>query len=261
MLLIPAGEFQMGSNDTDSDADEQPIRTVYVDAFYIDMLEVTNLDYKKFVLANPQWQKGRIPEALHNGNYLKHWDGNNYPVGKANHPVVYVSWYAAMAYAEWTEKRLPTETEWEKAARGGLVSMKYPWGNTIDSTRANYASSVNNIGGTGSVISCGANGYGLYATVGNVREWCLDESMPRNPPSGVNTIVYVSWYAAMAYVERVVNLDFLTKNYTSVNSDRVIRGGSWIDSVRFVRVANRFQSMPTEASSHLGFRCVRAVAP
>ena len=246
MLLIPAGEFQMGSNDTDSDADEQPIHTVHVDAFYIDMLEVTNLDFKKFVLANPQWQKGRISKALHNGNYLKHWDGNNYPVGKANHPVVYVSWYAAMAYAEWTGKRLPTETEWEKAARGGLMSMRYPWGNTIDSTRANYASSVNNIGSTGPVLSYGANGYGLYAIAGNVREWCLDESVLGNPLSGVNT---------------TVNLDLLTKNYTSVKSTRIVRGGSWIDSARFVRVANRFRSTPTEASNHLGFRCVRAVAP
>jgi len=246
MLLIPAGEFQMGSNDPDSDADEQPIQTIHVDAFYMDMLEVTNLDFKKFVLANPQWQKSRVPEALHNGNYLKLWDGNNYPFGKANHPVVYVSWYAAIAYAEWAGKRLPTETEWEKAARGGLVSMRYPWGNTIDSMRANYANSVNNMGGTRSVISYGANGYGLYAIAGNVREWCLDESVHRNPLHGLNTMV---------------NLDLVTKSCASAKSTRVVRGGSWIDSARFVRVANRFQSTPTEASGHLGFRCVRAVAP
>ena len=122
MALIPAGEFQMGS--VDGDDDEQPVHTVYVDAFFMDEHEVTNLEYKRFVLANPRWSKDRIDRIFQNGNYLKHWNGNNYPNGKGNHPVVYVSWYAAMAYAGWVEKRLPTEAEWEASGAGRIGGQK-----------------------------------------------------------------------------------------------------------------------------------------
>jgi len=121
MVLIPAGEFQMGSGEN---TDEKPIHTVYIDAFYMDKHEVTNAEYKKFLNANPRWGKNRIPSAYHDGDYLKRWNGNNYPIGKGEHPVTYVSWYAAMAYAKWADKRLPTEAEWEKTARGGLIGQK-----------------------------------------------------------------------------------------------------------------------------------------
>ena len=99
MVLVPVGRFQMGSND--GQFNEKPVHTVYVDAFYMDVYEVTNAQYKQFVDANPQWEKDHIPSRYHDGNYLKHWNGNSYPPGKGNHPVVYVSWYGAMAYAEW----------------------------------------------------------------------------------------------------------------------------------------------------------------
>ena len=131
MVLIPAGEFQMGSNDAEADNDEQPVRTVYVDAFYMDETEVTNVQFKAFVLENPRWQKWKIDGKFHNGRYLWDWKGNNYPKGRDKHPVFNVSWYAAMAYAEWAGKRLPTEAEWERAARGGFVDQKYPRGNTL----------------------------------------------------------------------------------------------------------------------------------
>ena len=123
-MLIPAGVFQMGSNAPAADNDEQPVHTVYVNAFFMDKYEVTNLDYKKFVLANPRWRKNRIDSAFHSGGYLRGWNGNDYPSGEANHPVVYVDWYAAVAYAQWAGKRLPTEAEWEYAARGGLSGKK-----------------------------------------------------------------------------------------------------------------------------------------
>ena len=89
MVLIPAGEFEMGSDK--GAANEYPGHTVYLDAFYIDTHEVTNAQYKAFIDANPEWQKENIPPAFHDGVYLRLWDGNTYPEGKAGHPVVYVS--------------------------------------------------------------------------------------------------------------------------------------------------------------------------
>ena len=133
MVLIPAGNFQMGDSFNEGDAGERPVHTVYLDAFYIDKYEVTNEQYKKFLDANPQWHKSNIDGQYHDGNYLKDWNGNDSPSGKGNHPVVYISWHSAKAYADWAGKRLPTETEWEKAARGGLVSKRYPWGDSINS--------------------------------------------------------------------------------------------------------------------------------
>ena len=242
MVLIPAGEFQMGSNDYYDD--EKPVHTVYVDAFYMDKYEVTNAQYKRFVDANPQWRKDRIQDRFHEGNYLKHWDGNNYPSGKADHPVVYVSWYAATAYAKWADKRLPTEAEWEKAARGGLPGLKYPWGNSIDSRKANYA---NHVKDTTVVGKYPAHSYGLHNVSGNVSEWCLDKwdanfysvAPARNPLSGADSI------------------QWLLDNYTEVKTSRVLRGGSWHNNATNVRVAHRNYAPPTYAGSGNGFRCVR----
>ena len=244
MVLIPAGEFQMGSNNGDDD--EKPVHTVYIDAFYMDKYEVTNAQYKVFVDANPQWQKDRIPSVYHDGNYLKHWNGNNYPVSKDKHPVVYVSWYGAMAYAQWVGKRLPTEAEWEKAARGGLVGQKYPWGNSIDPDKANYKT----IGDTTPVGQYAPNAYNLYDMAGNVSEWCLGgyrkdfyaRSSLRNPVSDGN-------------------ISNIVPNFTTVKSSRVLRGGSWNSQPRFVQVANRLYGLPSDTHSLNGFRCVRAVKP
>ena len=160
MVLIPEGEFQMGSNDGDADNDEQPVHTVHLDAFYIDANEVTNAAFKVFVLANPVWQKDLIDDKFADGNYLNDWNGNNFPRGQGDHPVRYVSWYAAMAYAIWVDKRLPTEAEWEKAARaGGLKRKQYPWGNGINFNRANYGK---NIGETTPIGEYPSNAYGVF---------------------------------------------------------------------------------------------------
>ena len=165
MVLIPEGEFKMGSNDGGTDNDEQPVHTVHFDAFYIHANEVTNREFKDFVLANPGWQKDRIDDRFTDDNYLNDWNGNNYPFGEADHPVRYVSWYAAMAYAVWVDKRLPTEAEWEKAARGGLEKKQYPWGNGINFNRANYGK---RLGETTPVGDYPPNDYGVHDIAGNV---------------------------------------------------------------------------------------------
>ena len=227
MVLIPAGEFQMGSNDG---ADhENPAHTVYVDRFYMDKYEVTVGQYKQFIRATGH-------RAL--PNYVSKYS----PTDK--HPVVGVSWHDAMAYAQWAGKRLPTEAEWEKAARGGLRGKRYPWGNAIDSNKASYGDYA---GKPTAVGKYPPNGYGLYDMAGNVWEWCLDEynagfyksSPSRNPISG-DSISYV------------------INNFTNVNSPRVLRGGAWDSDPHDVRVAARYGSSPTDTYLSFGFRCARA---
>ena len=248
MVSIPAGEYQMGGslNAMPGNHKQPPVHTVAVDAFFIDEYEVTNAQYQKFVLANPDWGKNRIDSRFHSGNYLKHWNGNDYPSGKADHPVVYVSWYAAMAYAKWVEKGLPMEREWEYAARGGLDGQKYPWrGDVIDLGKANYG---RNVGETTPVGKYPPNGYGLYDMAGNVWEWCLDEynkdfyftSPRKNPLSGANSV------------------DWIISNFTSVKTERVLRGGSWGDNPKNLRVASRNRASPTYTDFVNGFRCARA---
>ena len=244
-VVIPAGEFQMGGSDSDAEIDEHPVHTVDVNAFYIHKYEVTNAQYKNFVDANPQWQKNSIPRRFHNGEYLKLWKDNTYPPGKENHPVVYVSWYAAMAYAKWAGRRLPTEAEWEKAARGGLVGAKYPWGDVIDDSMANYGGEL---GDTQPVGSYSPNDYSLYDMTGNVMEWCLDaydesfynHSPSRNPIAGGPLVDIVN-------------------NFLSVTTPRVVRSGCWYNVPMHVRVADRYGTSPDDASGGRGFRCAGSV--
>ena len=249
MVLIPAGEFQMGSRYT---GNEHPVRTVYVDAFYMDATEVTNAQFKAFLIENPRWRKDRIQKRFHSGGYLYDWNGNNYPVGEANHPVKYVSWYAATVYAKWAGKRLPTEAEWEYAARGGVVGKQYPHGDTITPWDANYGK---NVGHTTAVRRYPANGYGLYDMAGNVSEWCLDEwdsdfyatfssnDVVRNPLSASNDMVR------------------LLKKSGSIKSSHVLRGGSLFDAAHLVRVARRDSYTATRTLRGIGFRCVRSAKP
>ncbi len=256
MVLIPAGEFQMGSDDFEAYNSEKPLHTVYVDSFYVDKYPVTNQKYKEFLDANPQWRKPIkwyelgykktecILRQYHDGDYLHGWKWEDFPHKKPDHPVTFVSWYAAMAYAQWLGKRLPTEAEWEKAARGGLEGNKYPWGNSVETA---FIDKVLNLNNTMPIGYYPANGYGLYDVIGNVFEWCLDKwdqdyyaKSPRNNPIPDGKITDV------------------LNDYANIKENRVLRGGSWPKNER---VASRFKSQPQYTSYNIGFRCVRSISP
>ena len=253
MALIPAGEFQMGSNDIEAYNDEKPVHTVYIDTFYIDQYPVTNAEYRKFILANPEWRKPKkrhkntgiiasIPEKYHDGDYLKTWKKYNFPKNKDHHPVTWVSWYAAMAYAQWKGKRLPTEAEWEKAARGGLTGQKYPSGNTISLNRLNYDLFSN----TTEVGQYPENGYGIYDMAGNVFEWCID-------------LWNENYYSNSPYNNPVADgyLADILADFTSVITPRVVRGGSSVSTPKNTRVSYRHRNTPKLTGFSIGFRCVR----
>ena len=230
MVLIPAGLFQPSKSTGGSH---------HLDAFYIDKYEVTNAQYKRFIDANPQWQKGRIPRKYHDGSYLYLWKGNNYPEGKANHPVVFVSWYAAMTYAEWAGKRLPTSGEWLKAAQGGLSGARYATktGNTISPKFANYG---RNVGGTTEVGSYPTNGYNLHDMTGNVSEWVLDK------------------YKAGVWLRLHPDPK---DDYTSSNR-RSTYGGGWSGKGHYITVfppIGYSGDEPTLTYASVGFRCVKRV--
>ena len=163
MVRIPAGPFQMGSNDRHPD--ESPLHVVNLSSpYYIDLYEVTNAEYRDYLRAT-------------GGSSKDIWPGGEFPADLARHPVANVNWFEAKAYCEWRGKRLPTEAEWEKAARGTDGRM-YPWGNTMDVSRANIAES--HIGHTTPVGSYpkGRSPYGLYDVAGNVWDWTEDWYKP-----------------------------------------------------------------------------------
>lgn len=175
MVLISAGEFTMGSDTAEAKyissrhptlcsehwfEDEQPIHKVWIDAFYIDKHEVTYRQFTKFIEATSYKSEGQWEDYF---NKLKEKNINNLPI-------VGVSWNDANSYAKWKGKRLPTEAEWEKAMRGGREGLIYPWGNKIDTSKANFQ----NPDGPLPVGSYPPNGYGLYDMAGNAVEWCSD---------------------------------------------------------------------------------------
>jgi len=249
MVLIPAGEFQMGSNDGQDD--EKPVHTVYLDAFYIDKYEVTNAQYRKFVKATGH----KEPEGYGyvNGNWqngFKPWQDKNF--NGDDQPVVCVSWEDAKAYADWIGKRLPTEAEWEKAARGGVTGKKYVWGDEFPPSKnaGNFADiSAKKVFTNWSIIdgyddgytytapvgSFKPNGYGLYDIAGNVWEWCADwydnnyyATSPKSNPAG-----------------------------SASGSYRVLRGGSWLPSLNdyYLRVSSPTFDVPSNLNYLIGFRC------
>lgn len=251
MALIPGGTFEMGQNETDIPklqklfnvnraelfAEETPKHKVTIGSFYLDKTEVTNADFGSFVGQNTAWQKAKIAAAYHNGKYLQHWNGNDFPVGQGNYPVVYVSWYAATAFCQAQGKRLPTETEWEYAARGGLEEKAFPWGDQMpDKTLANF--SEGGIDRATAVASYPANGYGLYDMAGNVWEYLADEWKKYPLGSKANPAIASG-----------------DSSYLAVKSRRALRGGSYGGSPVNLRVTYRDSHLPENAGNHVGFRC------
>ena len=239
MHLIPAGEFEMGDHLGEGQSDERPVHTVALDAFYMDETEVTNARYRAFTDATGH----RAPF---------HWE-NERDLGrlvKPQFPVIYVSWHDAMAYAKWAGKRLPTEAEWEYAARGGRVGQRYPWGNEISHAQANYSGKGerDRWNWPAPVKRFPSNDFGLYDMAGNVWEWCMDEydkdfysTSPRNNP------VAGGW----------ISLD--SDNFRNVRSNRAWRGGAWDGGSESITVSNRFNAAPYKRFLKTGFRCVLPV--
>ncbi|HLF86529.1 MAG TPA: formylglycine-generating enzyme family protein [Nitrospiria bacterium] len=232
MVLIPAGEFIMGSNgrsaaEGEGDLDERPTRKVYVDAFYIDRYEVTNSGYKRFVDTTGH----RMPVK---------WKEGIYPPGKGDHPVAYVSWTDAYSYCRWVGKRLPSEEEWEKAARG-TDGRHFPWGNEFDHMKANTPQYWLNIGKAGGTMPVGSfkegrSPYGLYDMSGNVYEWTEN------------------WYKPYPG-NRSPNVHYGEKN-------KVMRGGSWYDCLSYgcglsSPAYNRTRFTPEIRNNNTGFRCAK----
>ncbi len=278
-IYVPGGEFLMGTDDPEGykDDGEGPVRKVKVDPFYIDACTVTNSQFEEFVS-----DTGYKTEAeIYGWSFVFHslvsyetrtkvtqfvqqtpwWlvvDGANWrhPEGpdsiledRLDHPVVHVSWNDAIAYCNWAGKRLPTEAEWEFAARGGLEQKKYAWGDELLPNGQYYANiwqgqfpnenrRLDGYKGTAPARSFPPNNYGLYNVSGNVWEWCSD------------------WFSPTYHVYDTKENPKGIPNGTS----KVIRGGSYLCHESYCnryRVAARSSSTPDSSTGHMGFRCVK----
>lgn len=230
MVTIPHGAFQMGCDDANPQEscaeDERPLHTVYLDSYRIDVREVTNAEYQACMDA------GACGSPSSGVLLASEGDGTDSPY--ADHPVVYISWENARDYCGWVDKRLPTEAEWERAARGDEDTRVYPWGDQDpDCGRLNYNGHC--VRGTTPVGThpSGASPCGALDMAGNVMEWVSD---------GYQSDYYTTSPAANP------------AGPTSAEF-KVLRGGAWDSGPEYVRVADRHQDYPNVGRHNVGFRC------
>jgi serine/threonine-protein kinase len=231
-ILIPAGSFQMGCDSSNSaescSSYEQPLHTVTLSAYSIDKYEVTNARYKACVDAGGC----TAPGIVNSFSRSPYYGTSTY----ADYPVINVTWQQASAFCAWAGGRLPTEAEWEKAARGSSDTRKYPWGNSApDCTQTNYSWCVGDTSRVGSYPS-GASPYGVMDMGGNVWEWVND------------------WYQSDYYSVSPSN----NPQGPVTGESRVLRGGSGDNFDDGVRSASRDRLNPGGWYGLNGFRCVRS---
>lgn len=208
--------------DTQCESDEKPGRTVYLDAYSIGTYEVTVADYRLCVEAGACSDKSLTDDGSCN------WGKKD----KDNHPINCVDWDQARTYCHWTGKRLPTEAEWEKAARGKEDRRMYPWGDSWDAKNTN--TSVSGTVAVGS-YAAGVSPYGVHDMAGNVWEWAQD------------------WYDTDYYKQGGKR----NPRGPDTGTSRVLRGGSWLNAAWNVRVAYRRWGEPGRGVVHVGFRCAQ----
>lgn len=217
---------------------EAPAHTVTLGDFRLDRHEVTNAEFAEFVAEQPEWGRAALAPDRHNGRYLEHWKDGHDPAGAGDHPVVFVTWHAAMAFCQWQGGRLPTEAEWEYAARAG-GDAEFPWGDEPPPPeRANYAASGHR--GTRPVGSYPPNPFGLYDLAGNVWEFLLDED---------------GAYSKGAQQDPVAGGPVAPQAVGGVQGRRIVRGASFGGGTVNLRTRWRDSHPVTNAVEFVGFRC------
>lgn len=245
MVFVPAGEFTMGDNELGDD--ERPLHQVYLDDFWIDRHEVTNEHFTRFVAeADYQtdaekagWGWVRIDSEWEqvSGADWRHPHGPDSSIeGKMDHPVVLVSWQDADTYCRWAGKQLPSEAQWEKAARGPDLDSKhnYAWGDKFDPFKANTKETgLNDTAPVGTFSPQGDSPYGAADMTGNVWEWVAD------------------WYGSDYYSQSPPS----NPSGPPAGTYKVLRGGSWLFDEVYARTAFRYNVRPDYTYDFTGFRC------
>ncbi len=284
MIVIPEGTFFMGSTNQDIEdllktdrtieaerlESEMPQRAVCLSAYLIDKYPVTNAQYKKFIASDGYTQKAFWSNAgwqyIVQARPQENHELESVLTGEPEYPVVNVSWYEAEAFARWTGKRLPTEAEWEKAARG-TDGRRYPWGNEFDKTRLNCAEAKLERPTAVTQYPQGQSVYGCFDMVGNVWEWVADwydsqyyRHAPNKDPQGPTMGEENPYFGRPEEVGISIYELKPSPASKALSPCKVLRGGSWNGSgVVHVRCANRDYDEPAYKNDTIGFRCARSL--